>query len=173
MKKTKKTNSPGTRKRTPKDKSPSDATVLRPTAPSTLDPDLIGSGNLTSLGGRQMEEELEAYHSVSPVLSGDDVDARWQSAEGGGEESVGGHAPTPDQDIVDELGRAAGIEFQDNQPLRTHDEVLADRDQHRWELDPRSAEDLSEHLTETDSLEDLESPESPGATTANRKSAAR
>ena len=151
MNKTKKTRSPGTRKKSTQ--SPSDAETLRPTAPSTLDPDLIGSGNLTSIGGRQMEEELEGYHSVSPVLSGNDVDARWQSAESSGEESVGGHAPTPDQDIVDELGRATGIEFQDNQPLRTHDEVLADRDHHRWELDPRSAEDLSEHLTEGGSLE--------------------
>jgi len=154
MNKTKKTRPPSTRKRSTK--SSSDAETLRPTAPSTLDPDLIGSGNLMSIGGRQMEEELEGYHSVSPVLSGNDVDARWQSAESSGEESVGGHAPTPDQDIVDELGRAAGIEFQDNQPLRTHDEVLADRDHHRWELDPRSAEDLSEHLTEGGSLEELE-----------------
>lgn len=167
MNKTKKTRSPGTRKRSTK--SPSDTETLRPTAPSTLDPDLVGSGNLTSIGGRQLEEELAEYHSVSPVLSGNDVDARWQAAEGGGEESVGGHAPTPDQDIVDELGRAAGIEFQDNQPLRTHDEVLADRDHHRWELDPRSAEDLSEHLTETDSLEDIESQEPVRETTSNRK----
>ena len=167
MNKTKKTRSPSTRKKS--NKSPSGAETLRPTAPSTLDPDLIGSGDLTSIGGRHMEEELEEYHSVSPILSGNDVDARWQSAESSGEESVGGHAPTPDQDIVDELGRAAGIEFQDNQPLRTHDEVLADRDHHRWELDPRSAEDLSEHLTEGGSLEELEPLDE---TNHNRKGAA-
>ena len=170
MNKTKKTRSPGTRKRPTK--SPSDAETLRPSTPSTLDPDLIGIGNLTSVGGRQMEEELEEYYSVSPILSGNDVDAKWQAAESGGEESVGGHAPTPDQDIVDELGRAAGIEFEDNQPLRTHDEVLADRDHHRWELDPRSAEDLSEHLTEGGSLEDLEPLEQLDDTTHNRKGAA-
>src|SRR5215207_10388392 len=113
MNKTKKTRSPSTRKKATK--TPSDAQTLRSTAPSILDPDLIGSGNLTSAGGRLMEEELEEYHSVSPILSGNDVDAKWQAAEGGGEEAVGGHAPTPDQDIVDELGRATGIEFQDNQ----------------------------------------------------------
>ena len=53
---------------------------------------------------------------------------------------MGGHAPTPDQDIVDEIGRAAGIELQDNQELQTHEEILAKRDRHRWELDRRSAD---------------------------------
>src|SRR5438128_637057 len=89
-------------------------------------------------GSRRMQEELEEYHSVSPVLTAGDVDASWQEAENSGEEAVGGHAPTPDQDIVDEIGRALGIELEDNHELRTHEEVLADRDRHRWELDRRS-----------------------------------
>ena len=70
-----------------------------------------------------------------------DVDAAWQEAESTGEETPGGHAPTPDQDEVDEIGRAYGMEFQDNQELRTHDEVLAKRDRHRWEIDKRSTDE--------------------------------
>jgi hypothetical protein len=68
------------------------------------------------------------------------VDARWQEAEDSGAESPGGHVATPDQDNVDEIGRAVGMEFQDNQELRTPEEVLSRRDRRRWELDKRSAD---------------------------------
>src|SRR5581483_10686051 len=108
-----------------------------PIAPETQP---TSSGSQAEVGGKEMLEEMVEYTSVGPLLSGGDVDASWQEAEDSGEESVGGHAPTPDQDIVDEIGRAAGIEFQDNQELRTHDEILAKRDRHRWELDRRSAD---------------------------------
>ena len=99
------------------------------------------SGSQAEVGGKQRLEELVEYTSVGPLLSAGDVDANWQGAEDSGEESVGGHAPTPDQDIVDEIGRAAGIELQDDQELLTHEEILAKRDRHRWELDRRSADD--------------------------------
>ena len=98
------------------------------------------SGSQAEVGGKQRLEELVEYTSVGPLLSGGDVDASWQEAEDSGEESVGGHAPTPDQDLVDEIGRATGIELQDNQELLTHEEILAQRDRHRWELDRRSAD---------------------------------
>lgn len=97
--------------------------------------------NQADVGARRMQRELNEYHSVSPVLTGGDVDADWQGAEDSGEESPGGHAPTPDQDEVDEIGRAYGMEIQDNQELHTHDELLGERDAHRWELDRRSAEE--------------------------------
>ncbi|MCU0524491.1 MAG: DUF6335 family protein [Elainella sp. Prado103] len=56
-----------------------------------------------------------------------------------GDESVGGTAPTPDMDIVDQLGRAVGLEMDDRAFLRTN-EILTQRDRQRWELDPDSAE---------------------------------
>lgn len=89
---------------------------------------------------RRFHEELNEYHAVSPRLSGGDVDADWQDAESSGEETVGGTVATPDQDIVDELGRAVGMEFEDNQPLRSPAEVLDERDRHRWELNRSSAD---------------------------------
>lgn len=92
---------------------------------------------------RRAEDERTDYHSVSPTLSGGDVDAAWQQAEGSGEESVGGTVSTPDQDQVDELGRAVGMELQDNQELRGAAEVVGKRDKDRWELDRRSADDAS------------------------------
>jgi hypothetical protein len=95
-------------------------------------------------GPRQLNEKLRQHHSTSPVLSGGDVDAAWEDAAVG-EESVGGANPTPDQNVVDELGRAAGISYSDEEPLHTTEEVEA-RDAHRWELDPASSEGFSERV---------------------------
>ena len=60
-----------------------------------------------------------------------------------GDEAPGGDNPTPDQDIVDDIGRALGVQYQDNEELRASDKVAA-RDRHRWELDPASAEDYKD-----------------------------
>ncbi len=64
--------------------------------------------------GRQ-EIEQPADMSASPpgsgpLLSGGDVDADWKRADSIGEEAVGGSVATPDQDVVDEIGRALGVE---------------------------------------------------------------
>lgn len=91
-------------------------------------------------GGRTMQEQLKQHNAVSPKLSGGDVDAAWDQAEGTAEETVGGTTPTPDQNVVDELGAAVGIETDDKSFLRTN-ERLEERDDRRWELDPKSSED--------------------------------
>lgn len=98
------------------------------------------------------EEELLraiAHHgdAADASLSAGDIDARWDQAEAAGEETVGGSAPTPDQDIVDEIGIAAGVTYQDGEPLRVGHKEL-ERDEHRWELDPASAEDFGSHLAD-------------------------
>jgi hypothetical protein len=79
----------------------------------------------------------------NPILTGGDIDAAWQEADTVGDEAVGGTAPTPDQDIVDEIGAAVGLEMDDNAFLRTND-ILEERDDRRWELDPTSSEDYQE-----------------------------
>lgn len=93
-----------------------------------------------NVGGRTMNEQMNQYGAVSPELSAGDVDAAWSQAEGTAEETVGGTAPTPDQDIVDNLGSAVGLEMDDKAFLRTN-EILEDRDSQRWELNPKSSED--------------------------------
>ena len=60
-----------------------------------------------------------------------------------GDEAPGGDNPTPDQEVVDDIGKALGIEYQDNEELRSGDK-LVDRDRRRWELDPASSEDYKE-----------------------------
>jgi hypothetical protein len=53
-----------------------------------------------------------------------------------GENLPGGSTPTPDQSNVDEIGRAYGLQDEDNGTLRTSAEVLARRDRRRPELKP-------------------------------------
>lgn len=101
-----------------------------------------------AVGGRKvLEEELDEHHSKSPEISGGDVDASWQTGDQGGEETVGGSAPTPDQDQVDEIGKAAGLTYSDDEPLNSGEKLLK-RDRNRWELNPASA------LEEAEDLED-------------------
>lgn len=59
----------------------------------------------------QLIEKLREHHPTSSALSGGDVDAAWEDADVG-EESVGGGHPTPDQDIVEEMGKAVGLTLQ-------------------------------------------------------------
>lgn len=101
-------------------------------------------------GGRQkLEEKLNQHHSLDPMLSGGDVDAAWDTSAQAGEESVGGSVPTPDQDVVDELGEAAGLTYKDYEPLDSDKKIL-DRDRNRWELNPESAEDGEEEEDDED-----------------------
>src|SRR6266540_1101161 len=106
-----------------------------------------------AVGGRdELLEELDEHHSLSPEISGGDLDASWQTANVAGEEAVGGSAPTPDQDVVDNLGAAAGLTYEDEEPLNS-DKKLLDRDRNRWELNPASTDDQEEE--DLESLEEL------------------
>ena len=77
---------------------------------------------------------------MTPAITGGDVDADWKNAYFSGDEAPGGDNPTPDQDVVDDIGKALGVEYQDDEELQGSDKVI-ERDKHRWELDPASAED--------------------------------
>ena len=69
-------------------------------------------------GSDLLKRELREHHSRSPELSGGDIDADWAGADVG-DETVGGSAPTPDQDVVEEIGEAIGLTYEDNEPLHT------------------------------------------------------
>src|SRR5262245_39514673 len=108
------------------------------------DPDLIQQENLAEDGGKRLRREILEHNSTGRQLTGGDIDADWQDAEDVGDEAVGGHAPTPDQDEVDEIGRALGVEADIDEEVHTHEEILSRRDGHRWELDRRSADEEAE-----------------------------
>lgn len=94
-------------------------------------------------GGRTMRRRQRQFNEADAMLTGGDIDANYEQANAVGDESVGGTVATPDQDIVDELGAAVGLEMRDREYLHT-DEILTRRDDQRWELDPISSEDYSD-----------------------------
>jgi Family of unknown function (DUF6335) len=82
-------------------------------------------------------------NEASPALTGGDIDANYEQANAEGDESVGGTVVTPDMDIVDNLGKAVGLEMDDSNFLHT-EEILEHRDEQRWELEPKSSEDYQD-----------------------------
>ncbi len=52
-----------------------------------------------------------------------------------GDDTPGGDSPTPDQNQVDDIGRAYGVQEEDSGALRTSSEILDRRDQRRGFLD--------------------------------------
>ena len=109
-----------------------------PTPPSSLD--LDRSASAVRSGRREMKERIAEHTETSPAMTGGDVDADWESAYAVGDEAPGGDNPTPDQDIVDDIGHAIGVEYQDNEELKGEAKI-SKRDRNRWELDPASSDD--------------------------------
>jgi hypothetical protein len=94
-------------------------------------------------GRAELQERYREHHETSPGMTAGDVDADWQAAYSVGDEAPGGDNPTPGQTVVEDVGRALGIEYEDEEELKAADKVEK-RDRHRWELDPASAEDYPE-----------------------------
>ena len=91
-------------------------------------------------GHDELKAMLTRNTQSSPTLTAGDVDAKWEDAYAVGDEAPGGDNPTPDQDRVDDIGKAMGIQYQDDEELQGGDEIT-ERDKHRWELDPASSDD--------------------------------
>lgn len=111
-------------------------TIAEP--PSSLNMDRTASAARS--GRRHMQDEIHEHTESSPAMTGGDVDADWQEAYAVGDEAPGGDNPTPDQDRVDDIGKALGVVYEDNEELKGSDKI-AERDKHRWELDPASSDD--------------------------------
>lgn len=101
-----------------------------------------------SAGTAKLSERLREHPNASPVLSGGDVDARWE-ADAEGDEHVAGSTATPGQNVVEEIGRAIGVTYQDGEELRAGEKERS-RDRNRWELDPASAEDYKDRTRDGD-----------------------
>jgi hypothetical protein len=110
------------------------------TPPSSLDFDERPSAARS--GGKRMAARLKEQAGSGGLTAGD-VDADWAMAASVGDEVPGGDNPTPDQDAVDNVGRAMGVQYEDNEELKAVDKI-AERDRKRWELDPASSEDYAE-----------------------------
>ena len=100
-------------------------------------------GSAVRTGRAELAESLREHGAMTPAITGGDIDADWENAYFSGDEAPGGDNPTPDQDIVDDIGKALGVKYEDNEELKGSDKVV-ERDKHRWEMDPASSEDYKE-----------------------------
>lgn len=112
-----------------------------PTPPSSLNLNRHGSAARTGRAG--LAQSRKDLAGMTPAITGGDVDVDVENAYFSGDETPGGDNPTPDQDVVEDIGKALGVEYQDNEELRAADKVV-ERDKHRWELDPASSEDYKD-----------------------------
>jgi hypothetical protein len=102
------------------------------TSPTAVAMDMLRSGTST-LAGRRRRTEIP--HEDERIRVGDPDDSALAN-EYVGEDTPGGSTPTPDQNDVDEIGRAYGLVEEDTGALRTAEEVLSRRDRRRPELQP-------------------------------------
>lgn len=107
----------------------------RPVRPGRWPGGLEDRGGITGL-----VREVAGHPETGPALSGGDVDADWLRAHLSGEEAVGGSVATPDQDVVDEIGHALGVEQASEDQVRTSEEILRNRDRFRWHLEREAAD---------------------------------
>ena len=82
---------------------------------------------------------------ADPIIAGGDVDADFDQAQATGDESAVSSMPTPDQSVVDEIGAAMGIRYEDNEELKVGEKERS-RDKKRWELDPASSDDYLDRV---------------------------
>jgi hypothetical protein len=116
-----------------------DETVPSPPSSLTLD----RSASAARTGREEMRQARREHTEVSPEITAGDVDADWAGAYDSGDEAPGGDNMTPDQDRVDDIGKALGVEYEDNEELKASDKIAA-RDKKRWELDPASSDDYKD-----------------------------
>ena len=106
--------------------------------------------------GHQMYHQKRREHTEGgTVLTSGDVDSDWNEAYSSGEETPGGDMPTPDQDVVEEIGRALGVEYEDAEELKGSNKIL-ERDRKRWEYDPASSEDYGDRTRKPEEEDDEE-----------------
>lgn len=118
--------------------SPSNKANLSSTAAADRQAEAVRTGleDQSEQAGASVEQDQDHMAAGKPT-DGNDPDVLSEQAKVVGEEAVGGTTPTPDQDIVDDIGTATGVTMDPDRPVDVAEEVHA-RDDQRWELDPQS-----------------------------------
>ena len=96
-------------------------------------------------GTAKLAERLRSDSLADPTITAGDVVAQWESAQFSGDESAVSSMPTPDGNVVEDIGRAMGVTYDDNEELKVG-EKERERDKKRWELDPASSDDYQDRL---------------------------
>lgn len=125
-------------RRSSRDAQPRIAPMLRPVEESrplssatAVAAEAMRTGALPPVPTRRRDE----ISKEEAMRVGDPDDSSFDN-EYVGDELPGGDSPTPDQNGVDDIGRAYGLQEEDSGVLRSAEEVLARRDRRRSELRP-------------------------------------
>lgn len=105
-----------------------EATPRHVASPTAVAAEALRTGVLP--GSRRRDE---IPHEGETIRVGD-PDDRSLANEYVGEETPGGTTPTPDQNSVDDIGRAYGLQDEDQGELHAAGEILQRRDKKRMEL---------------------------------------
>ena len=100
-----------------------------------------------SASAKKLAERLRDDPTADLVVTGGDVDAQWESAQFSGDESAISSMPTPEVNVVDDIGRSIGVTYEDNEELKVGEKERS-RDIRRWELDPASSDDYLDRVKE-------------------------
>ena len=103
-----------------------------------------------SAGAAKLAHRLSEDSLADPSITSGDVDAQWEGAQFSGDESAVSSMTTPEQNMVDDIGTAMGVTYQDNEELKFGEKERS-RDHKRWELDPASSEDYQDRLRDDNS----------------------
>jgi Family of unknown function (DUF6335) len=98
-----------------------------------------------SAGAAKLAHRLRNDSLADPTITAGDLDAQWEGAQFSGDESAVSSMPTPDNNVVDDIGTAMGVTYQDSEELKFGDKERS-RDHKRWELDPASSDDYQERI---------------------------
>ncbi len=96
-------------------------------------------------GSAKLAQRLREDSLADPTITAGDLDAQWEGAQFSGDESAVSSMPTPDNNVVDEIGTAMGVSYQDSEELKVGEKERS-RDIRRWELDPASSDDYQDRV---------------------------
>jgi hypothetical protein len=104
-------------------------------APHISSPTAVAAEALrTGVSPRHLPQRKEQIPREDAKMRVGDPDDDGLQNEYSGEDTPGGSTPTPDQNVVDDIGRAYGLQEEDAGTLRSGAEVLGKRDKRRSEL---------------------------------------
>lgn len=98
-----------------------------------------------SAGAAKLAHRLQNDPLADPAITGGDLDASWESAQFTGDESAVSSMSTPEHNVVDDIGRAMGVTYEDAEELKFGEKERS-RDIRRWELDPASSDDYGDRV---------------------------
>jgi hypothetical protein len=99
----------------------------------------------TAASAANLAHRLRNDSMADPTLTGGDLDAQWEGAQFSGDESAVSSMPTPEHNVVEEIGAAMGVTYQEGEELKAGEKERS-RDLKRWELDPASSEDYQDRV---------------------------